>query len=145
MGNKIAIAADHAGYRIKEVLKSLWPKHEFVDLGPASEASVDYPDFADLVCKEVLAGRAEFGVLICGSGQGMAIRANRFPAIRAALCWNAEVAELAREHNNANVLCLGARTMDTSQFPAIVDAFLRTPFAGGRHEKRVGKLSSPTR
>ncbi len=136
---KLLIASDHAGFARKNELKSQFPEIEWQDLGTSSEDSVDYPDYADHVAKEVSA-KGGSGVLICGSGQGMAIRANRYPKVRAALCWNPEIAKLSREHNNANVLCMGARFVDSAQTAAILKVFLETEFAGGRHESRVNKL-----
>lgn len=138
---KLLVACDHAGVPLKEHLLSTIPELPWVDLGVSSiDQKVDYPDYADLVCKQVSAPRA-IGVLICGSGQGMAIRANRYPKIRAALCWNEFMAELARTHNDANVLCLGSRTMDHKQCERILLTFLDTAFEGGRHQARVEKLS----
>jgi ribose 5-phosphate isomerase B len=137
---KLLIASDHAGFTRKTELKKQFPDIEWQDLGTNSEDSVDYPDYADRVAKEISA-KGGLGVLICGSGQGMAIRANRYPKVRAALCWNAEVAKLSREHNNANILCMGARFVDTAQATTILKSFLETEFAGGRHETRVNKLS----
>jgi len=141
---RLFVASDHAGFDLKERLKSrlktiAGKNVEWVDLGPSSDARVDYPDFADKVCNEVLKTGGQ-GVLICGSGQGMAIRANRYQGIRAGLVWNLEVAQLAREHNDINVLCLGARLLDHDLCEKLVEAFVSTPFAGGRHADRVGKL-----
>lgn len=150
----IYIASDHAGYNLKKQLIEDFPNIEWKDLGPQSVESVDYPDYAALVTKEIetvekenaklnrldsLDGRA-LGVLICGSGQGMAIRANRSPYVRAALCWSTEVVSLAREHNNANVLCMGAKLISTETAAEILKTFLTTRFAGGRHLPRVKKL-----
>lgn len=137
----ILIASDHAGLDLKSHLLKRFPDLPFLDLGTHTTDSVDYPDFAVQLCRE-LEGRLKdsCGILICGSGQGMAIRANRFPFVRAALCWSEETARLAREHNNANVLCLGGRLLDTTLAEKIVTLFLQTPFAGGRHQGRVDKL-----
>ncbi len=159
---KIFIASDHAGVELKsqvvsELMNSQWLpdlKREVHDLGPQSMDSVDYPDFADLVARKIhgfslVQGQspqslpAEIGILICGSGQGMAIRANKFPHIRAALCWNPEIARLSREHNDANILCMGSRFVTTEQCLQIVQVFLTTPFAGGRHAQRIAKVSNP--
>jgi ribose 5-phosphate isomerase B len=140
--NQIFIAADHAGLELKRHLVARLPHLPFRDLGTHSTESVDYPDFATKLClnlKENL--KDSCGVLICGSGQGMAIRANRFPFIRAALCWTEDVAKLAREHNDANVLCLGGRLVTFPTAEEILDAFLKTPFTGGRHQGRVDKLN----
>lgn len=141
---KIAIGSDHAGFVDKQKLLQI-QRYAFVDLGTNGGDSVDYPDFANKVCEALVTDQVRFGVLICGSGQGMAIRANKFPQIRAAVCWNAEVARLARAHNNANVLCLGSRTMNPQDFPNILDVFLAEPFEGGRHQNRVAKLSVPAK
>jgi len=143
---KILIASDHAGFELKEkFLKSsnLFPEVEFLDLGPKDGTSVDYPDFAKKLSLELLKGRANEGVLICGSGQGMAIQANRFKGIRAALCWNAAVAKLSREHNNSNVLCLASRVVDEKTNIEILKTWLDTQFLGGRHLARVEKIDSP--
>lgn len=138
----IFIASDHAGLELKRHLIARFPHLPFIDLGTQTTESVDYPDFAAKLCRE-LEGKLQdsCGILICGSGQGMAIRANRFPFIRAALCWTEDVARLAREHNDANVLCLGGRLVTFPTAEEILDVFLKTPFAGGRHEGRVSKLN----
>jgi ribose 5-phosphate isomerase B len=139
---KIAIASDHAGFAEKERLKPLLTELglQFEDLGTTSEQSVDYPDYARKVGDEVAAGRAEQGVLVCGSGTGMAIAANKVPGVRAALAWNEETARLAREHNDANVLALGARTTPADELPKIVRAWFAAKFDQGRHERRVNKI-----
>jgi ribose 5-phosphate isomerase B len=139
---KIAIASDHAGFAEKERLKPLLTELglQFEDLGTTSEQSVDYPDYARKVGDEVAAGRAEQGVLVCGSGTGMAIAANKVPGVRAALAWNEETARLAREHNDANVLALGARTTPAEELPKIVRAWFAAKFDQGRHERRVNKI-----
>ena len=150
---RIFIASDHAGFELKTHIKAYvqtLKKYEVEDLGPFSLDSVDYPDYADQVCKKirprslVLDTPSELGILICGSGQGMAMRANKHLHIRAALCWNQEIAQLSREHNDANVLCLGARQTTPEESLMIVQTFLRTPFAQGRHLRRVVKVSKPT-
>jgi ribose 5-phosphate isomerase B len=158
---KIYLASDHAGVELKsrliqELTSGEYLRHyEVQDLGPQSTASVDYPDYADLVCKKIhgftlidskdsaRAIPAEFGILICGTGQGMNIRANKYQHIRAALCWTPEIAKLSREHNDANVLCLAARFMPPELCLEMIALFLSTPFAGGRHSQRVVKLSAP--
>jgi ribose 5-phosphate isomerase B len=140
MKTTLLIGSDHAGFVRKQELKSRFPNIDWKDFGTNSEDSVDYPDFADKVAKEIQKNGGR-GVLICGSGQGMAIRANRYSKIRAALCWNTEIAKLSREHNNANILCMGARFVDTALAESILKVFLETEFAGGRHEGRVNKLS----
>ena len=139
---KIAIASDHAGFAEKERLKPLLTELgiEFEDLGTGSEASVDYPDYARKVGDEVAAGHVEQGLLVCGSGTGMAIAANKVPGVRAAVAWNEETARLAREHNDANVLALGARTTSNDQLPGIVRAWFAAKFDAGRHERRVEKI-----
>jgi ribose 5-phosphate isomerase B len=136
---KIPIAADHAGFALKEKLKSLLPQIAWQDFGTYDTARVDYPDFADRVAKEV-SSHGGFAVLICGSGQGMAIRANRYTGVRAAIVWDNDSAKLAREHNDANIICLGARFITASQAKAYLELFLKTSFAGGRHVARVQKL-----
>ncbi len=139
---KIAIASDHAGFAEKEKLKPLLREMglEFEDLGTVSEDSVDYPDYARKVAEEVAAGTVEQGVLVCGSGTGMAITANKIPGVRAAVAWSEETARLARQHNNANVLAIGARTTPRDQIPGIVRAWFDAAFEGGRHADRVAKI-----
>ena len=140
---KIAIASDHAGFEEKERLKPLLTELgiEFEDLGTGSEASVDYPDYARKVGDEVRSGHVEQGLLVCGSGTGMAIAANKVPGVRAAVAWNEETARLAREHNDANVLALGARTTPAGTIPGIVRAWFDAKFDAGRHERRVEKIT----
>lgn len=140
---KIAIGGDHAGFEYKqELIKTLTEAgHEVKDFGPSSEASVDYPDFAHPVALSVEGGENELGILICGSGNGVAITANKHQGIRAALCWTKELGALARQHNNANVLCLPARFIDLDTARQITLTFLATAFEGGRHENRVNKIS----
>jgi len=142
---KIALASDHAGFAEKERLKPLLIDLglQVEDLGTASEASVDYPDYAHKVAKEVAEGRADQGVLVCGSGTGMAITANKVPGVRAAVAWSEETARLARQHNDANVLAIGARTTPPDQIPAIVRAWFNSNFEGGRHSERVAKIEAP--
>ncbi len=143
---KIWIASDHAGFELKARLVEILQQHrddfqtELIDLGPTSAARVDYPDFAKLVCREVLQHSDSRGILICGSGQGMAIAANRHRHIRAALCWSETAAELARAHNDANVLCLGARLIEADLAVKILKVFLSTAFEGERHVGRIQKL-----
>src|SRR5882724_1266486 len=139
---KIALASDHAGFAEKEKLKPLLREFgiEFDDLGPASEVSVDYPDYARKVAEQVALGRVEQGLLVCASGTGMAITANKVPGIRAAVAWSEETARLARQHNDANVLALGARTTPLKEIPKIVTAWFSTNFEGGRHAVRVEKI-----
>jgi ribose 5-phosphate isomerase B len=141
---KVTIGADHAGYELKEKVKQ-WLAQKGVELedrGTNSAESVDYPDFAQRVGEDVAAGRADFGVLVCGSGIGMAIAANKVPGVRAANVSSEIEAELSREHNDANVLSIGARILDEGTAHKIVDKFLETKFAGGRHQRRVEKISA---
>jgi ribose 5-phosphate isomerase B len=140
---KIAIGGDHAGFDYKEKLKGILVDNgiEVTDVGPFSEASVDYPDFAHPVAEMVETGTADFGILICGSGNGVAIAANKHQGIRAALCWENSLAELARQHNNANILCIPARFVSLTLAESMMKAFISTDFEGGRHENRVSKIS----
>lgn len=145
------IASDHGGWELKEHIKRAFPQIQWTDWGTTDQAtSVDYPDLADALCAHLTGdreGRAGIeeafepqGILICGSGQGMAMRANKYPGVRAALVWSEETARLAREHNAANVLCLGGRVLDPLLAEKCVRIFLETPFAGGRHARRVEKV-----
>jgi ribose 5-phosphate isomerase B len=138
----IAIAADHAGFDLKSVLVEELRKagHGVIDLGTNSTDSVDYPDFADAVAQAIKAGQAARGVLVCGTGIGISIAANRHKGVRAALCRDSTDARLAREHNDANVLVLGGRTTGIETARDCLKSFLSTPFAGGRHQRRVGKM-----
>jgi RpiB/LacA/LacB family sugar-phosphate isomerase len=140
---KIALASDHAGYSEKERLKPLFRELglEVEDLGTVSEDSVDYPDYARKVAERVAHGDAEQGVLVCGSGTGMAIAANKVAGVRAAVAWSEETARLARQHNDANVLAIGARTTPEEEIPGIVRAWFETKFDGGRHAARVAKIT----
>ena len=139
---KVAIASDHAGYdekgRLKPLLDELGIQYE--DLGTVSPESVDYPDYARKVGEEVAVGNVNQGLLVCGSGSGMAIAANKVPGVRAAVAWNEETARLAREHNDANVLSLGARVTPAEELPKIVRAWFAAKFDGGRHARRVEKI-----
>ena len=139
---KVALASDHAGYAEKERLKPLLGELglEVEDLGAASEESVDYPDYARRVAEAVAGGRAEQGLLVCGSGTGMAIAANKVQGVRAAVAWSEETARLARQHNDANVLAIGARTTPVDDIPRIVRAWFNARFDGGRHTGRVEKI-----
>ena len=141
---KIALASDHAGFSEKEKLKTLLTELgiDYSDLGTVSEESVDYPDYAKKVAEEVAAGKVDQGLLVCGSGTGMAITANKVPGVRAAVAWSEEIARLARQHNNANVLAIGSRTTPDGDIPKIVRAWFETAFEGGRHEQRVNKISA---
>ncbi len=138
------IAADHAGIDIKAYVKDLFEKkgHEVIDLGPYDKNRVDYPDFAAKVCQNVLKEKGSKGILICGSGIGMSMAANKFDGIRAALCHNEYSAKMAREHNDANVICLGERVSGYGMIEAIVDAWDNASFEGGRHEGRVEKINA---
>ncbi|MEO6119266.1 MAG: ribose 5-phosphate isomerase B [Terriglobales bacterium] len=139
---KIAIGADHAGFELKEKVKKYLVKHgvEVEDLGTNSSESVDYPDYAAKVAHEVAAGRVTHGVLVCGSGIGMAITANKVAGVRAASATTEQEAQLSREHNDANVIAIGARLMKDDQAIKVVDTFLKSSFAHGRHEARVAKI-----
>ena len=139
---KIALGGDHAGYELKEeVVSHLKTKgFDVLDHGPHSNDSVDYPDFVHPVCNDLLDGNAALGILICGSGNGVAITANKYSGIRCGLCWNVEIAALAKQHNNANVIALPARFIDLEIAIAIVDAFIENTFEGGRHKRRVDKM-----
>lgn len=139
---KIALASDHAGFTEKEKLKPLLRDLgiEFDDLGTASDESVDYPDYAARVAEAVAQGRVEQGVLVCGSGNGMAIAANKIPGVRAAVAWSKETACLARQHNDANVLAIGARTTPADDIPEIVRGWFETSFHGGKHRARIEKI-----
>lgn len=143
--NMLFIANDHAGLKLKQVVTRYCKQNDipFKDLGVHVDESVDYPDMAEILCKEILKDiNQNRGVLICGSGIGMSIAANRHNAIRAALCFDPYMAAVARKHNNANVLCMGERVTGAGVAEAIVAAFLNEAFEGGRHELRVSKLTS---
>ena len=139
---KVSIASDHAGLEEKELLKPYLAQlgHEVIDRGPDSDERVDYPDFAELVAKDVVSGEADRGVLVCGTGIGMAVAANKVDGIRAANVTSPEFAQLAREHNDANVVTVSGRFVSDEVNRAIVKAFLETDFAGGRHAGRVAKI-----
>lgn len=155
---RIYVGCDHAGLELKLKVMAALPEIDWQDMGTHSPDSTDYPDYANKVCEKVteeelsnkkhniidpLDGKA-LGLLVCGSGQGMAIRANRFPQVRAALCWNEDVARLSRQHNNANILSLGSRYVPEELAVKILKVFLETKFEGGRHSRRVEKLSNDT-
>lgn len=142
MSKKIPIGADHAGFDLKEKLKNYLKEKGFepVDKGTFSSERADYPDFGHAVAEAIQTGEAELGVLMCGSGNGIAMSANRHKGIRAALSWNPEIARLARQHNNANILVLPARFITEEEAKANIDAFLSTGFEGGRHQGRVEKI-----
>ena len=137
----IAIGSDHAGFEYKQLLKDFLSNGQLKDFGTNSSDSADYPDFAHPVASAVENGEFEFGILVCGSANGVAITANKHQGIRAAICWTEELAELSRKHNNANVLCIPARFVSTDLAKAITEKFLSTEFEGGRHANRVNKIS----
>lgn len=141
---KVFIASDHAGFSLKQQLISSLKEIPWQDLGPTNSDRVDYPDFANRVAQALKEHPDSIGILVCGSGQGVSMRANKFNHVRAALCWTTEVAQLSREHNNANVLCLGERLIEPKLCEKIVKVFLSTPFEGGRHATRVEKIHAPT-
>ncbi len=140
---RIAIGGDHAGFYHKEKIKKFLESkgHHVVDFGPDSAESSDYADFVHPAATSIEKGECDFGVLICGSGQGVNITANKHQRIRAALCWNVELARLARQHNNANVICFAARFIAYEYVEQMTDVFLSTEFEGGRHQRRVDKIS----
>jgi RpiB/LacA/LacB family sugar-phosphate isomerase len=140
---KIAIAADHAGFSLKERLREDLARegHEVIDYGTNSADSVDYPDYAAAVGREVAAGRADRGILVCYTGVGMSIAANKVPGVRAALGTNPEEVRLTRAHNDANVLTLGAKFIEEPEAKTLADVFLTTEFEGGRHARRVAKIA----
>ena len=139
---KIAIGADHAGFEYKQVLQELVSlTHETKDFGAYSADSVDYPDFAHPVANAVESGEFDLGILVCGSANGVAITANKHQGIRAAICWQEELAVLARSHNNANIVCIPQRFITIDEAKKIIQAFLTTDFEGGRHANRVNKMT----
>ncbi|MBL7766234.1 MAG: ribose 5-phosphate isomerase B [Chitinophagaceae bacterium] len=138
----LSIGCDHAGYLLKDaIIQHYGNRFTFIDRGTSGPDSVDYPDYAHPVALDVEEGRATFGILICGSANGVCMTANKHAGIRAALCWKAEIAELARQHNDANILCLPARFMTTQEAFDCADVFLSTAFEGGRHQNRVNKIA----
>ncbi len=139
----IAIGGDHAGFHYKErLIKFLRnSKHNVVDFGPGSDQSVDYPDHVHPLASAIAAGDHELGILICGSGNGVAITANKHENVRAALCWDGEIASLARQHNNANIICIPARFIAYEYAEYLVNIFIETAFEGGRHQRRVDKIN----
>ncbi len=141
---KISIASDHAGYTLKELLKTEIIKAgiEVKDFGCFSTDSVDYPEFAKLAAKSVVNNESERAILVCGSGTGMAITANKIKGIRAANCWNKDIVELAVKHNNINILCMGARIIGFDLAIEIVQTFFNSYFEGGRHQKRIDKIEN---
>ncbi|HVZ55627.1 MAG TPA: ribose 5-phosphate isomerase B [Chitinophagaceae bacterium] len=143
LSKPIAIGSDHAGYDYKEDLISFLEARglPYLDFGTHSRDSVDYPDFAHPVAGAVENREAAFGILLCGSANGVAITANKHQGVRAAICWGEELAKLAREHNNANIICIPARFVREGDAEKMVELFLTTSFEGGRHEARVGKIA----
>lgn len=136
------LGSDHAGYQLKEKIKEVLREKNiaFEDKGPFSEESVDYPDFGHKVAESVQNEESNFGIAICGSGNGINMTVNKYPKVRGALCWSKEICELARQHNNANVLSIPARFISENLALEIVEAFIKTDFEGGRHERRINKI-----
>ena len=139
---KLYIATDHAAFCIKEDVKTILTDlgHDVIDLGPENDSRVDYPDFAHKLCRKVLEDKGSFGVLICGTGIGMSLAANKHQGIRAALCHDSYTAQMARGHNNANVLCFGQRVVGLGTIESICESWCKSDFEGGRHATRVGKI-----
>ena len=139
---KICIASDHGGFNLKEAIKDFLIKKNLsiIDLGPTKNKTVDYPDFAKKLANRIKARKSDVGILVCGSGTGMAISANKIKTIRAAVCYNVKSTRLSREHNNANIIALGARLTNKKLSFKLVEIFLKTRFEGGRHLKRVNKI-----
>jgi len=140
--SKICIASDHAGFKLKEAIKDyLINKNlQIIDLGPFEDVSVDYPDYAKKVAKRIFLNKSDAGILVCGSGTGMAITANKFKGIRAAQCYSRRSTVLSRQHNNANIICLGSRILRKNDAFSYINFFLKTKFQGGRHKKRINKI-----
>ena len=139
---KISISSDHAGFKLKESIKKLLIKKKFLvlDLGPRDDRSVDYPDYAKKLAKNIISKKSDTGILVCGSGIGMAMSANRFKKIRAAVCYNAKSTQLSRSHNNANIIAIGSRLTNKNLALKLVMIFLKTKFDGGRHKRRTNKI-----
>ncbi|MEE1221851.1 MAG: ribose 5-phosphate isomerase B [Bacteroidales bacterium] len=142
MGKIIPMACDHAGFELKEFLKSSLIERglEIKDFGTYTSGSVDYPDMIHPLAKEINEGVYPFGIIMCGSANGVSMVANKYPNVRCALCWQEEIAQLAKQHNNANIIALPARFISKEKALSIVDAYLNTEFEGGRHQKRVEKI-----
>ncbi|MEE1113008.1 MAG: ribose 5-phosphate isomerase B [Bacteroidales bacterium] len=142
MSKVIPMACDHAGFELKEFLKSALTERglEIKDFGTYTSDSVDYPDMIHPLAKEINAGNFEFGIIMCGSANGVSMVANKYQNVRCALCWEEEIAQLAKQHNNANIISLPARFISKEKALSIVDAYLNTEFEGGRHQKRVEKI-----
>ena len=139
---KICIASDHAGYKYKESIKNFLINKDIsiIDLGPLNESSVDYPDYAKKVSKRIKSKKSDVGILVCGSGTGMAISANKIKGIRAAVCYNSKSTALSRKHNDANIISIGSRLTNKNNALKLVSLFLKTKFEGGRHLKRLKKI-----
>jgi len=139
---KISIASDHAGYELKEKLRKYLESKDYcvIDFGTYSSQSVDYTDFAHILADSVEKGESDLGITLCGSGNGISMTANKHAGIRSAICWNSEIARLAKSHNNANICALPARFLSFEQAIDVIDVFLRTEFEGGRHERRIKKI-----
>jgi ribose 5-phosphate isomerase B len=140
----IVIGADHAGFIVKEYLKNRLNDvgYSFVDIGCFSQESVDYPDYASQVAIQIQEGKSDFGILVCGSGEGMVMAANKFHGIRAGLAWNTEIASLLRKHNDAQIICLGSRFTAPDYAWQMVEAFLKSTFESGNHDRRVKKMEA---
>ena len=139
---KVSLSSDHAGFKLKESIKKFLIKKKIkvIDLGPKNTDSVDYPDYAKKLARNIIAKKSDMGILVCGSGTGMAMSANKFKKIRAAVCYNKASTRLSRQHNNANIMALGARLTKKSDVMKLVNIFLNTKFEGGRHFRRVNKV-----
>ena len=139
---KILIGNDHAGYSLKlSIIKNLEDKYEFFDKGSYSNESVDYPDYASIIAKEIQSEKGDLGILICGTGNGVCMTANKFKGIRAVICWNEEIAKLAKQHNNANIICIPSRFIKVEEAVKIIESFILEKFEGGRHERRIKKIN----
>ena len=139
---KILIGNDHAGYSLKlSIIKNLEDKYEFFDKGSYSNESVDYPDYASIIAKEIQSEKGDLGILICGTGNGVCMTANKFKGIRAVICWNEEIAKLAKQHNNANIICIPSRFIKVEEAMKIIESFIMEKFEGGRHERRIKKIN----
>ena len=143
---KISIGGDHAGYELKKKVAAHLESRgvAVMDRGPFASDSVDYPDFVHPVCDDILNGTSDFGILICGSGNGVAMTANKYSGIRCGICWDKELASLTKQHNNANAIAIPARFIDDQTAIECVDAFLDSAFEGGRHQRRVDKIAPTT-
>lgn len=139
---KILIGNDHAGYSLKlSIIKNLEDKYEFFDKGSYSDESVDYPDYASTIAKEIQSEKGDLGIIICGTGNGVCMTANKFKGIRAVICWNEEIAKLAKQHNNANIICIPSRFIKVEEAMKIIESFILEKFEGGRHERRIKKIN----